>query len=306
MKSTGQVRSRLFIQRTWIILILHIKWSSLANDDFIDSVLSASGLINTNPCHSLTHWLIEWYTYANVIDITRKFSHLCLYKLCNHSAILSPIFAYVIWIEEIVVKWPFTWICWYHWFAWQSRKHLCLLINFVCLPFHLSGAEQKKSTSSMPIGGGGRYVHLEVTHLKRACWTALDSSTGYVESHQCTKAIGEKWSICISAFSYRLLTNGEKRSAFVGSDFPNWVKLILDWPRLHGLLQWHRPACQSWQDSHQICLFSAALDTWSDSHPNVSCLRWSESARTISRKSCTLCTFPFTHFLSFPPLPLEC
>ena len=40
--------------------------------------------------------------------------------------------------------------------------------------------------------GRGRYVHLEVTHLKRACWTALDSSAGYVESHQCTKAIGEK------------------------------------------------------------------------------------------------------------------
>ena len=113
-------------------------------------------------------------------------------------------------------------------------------------------------------------------------------------------------SICISAFSYRLLTNGEKRSAFVGSDFPNWVKLILDWPRLPGLLQWHGPACQSWQGFHQICLFSAALDTWSDSYPNLSCLRWSESARTISRKSCTLCTFPFTHFLSFPPLPLEC
>ena len=105
-------------------------------------------------------------------------------------------------------------------------------------------------------------------------------------------------SICISAFSYRLSTNGEKRSAFVGSDFPNWVKLILDWPRLHGLLQWHGPACQSWQGFHQICLFSAALDTWSDSYPNLSCLRWSESARTISRKSCTLCTFPFTHFIS--------
>ena len=199
--------------------------------------------------------------------------------------------------------------------------YLNLLISLVCLakqktfvpsykfclpsiPLEWSWAEKVNVLDAH--WGRGRYVHLEVTHLKRACWTALDSSAGYVESHQCTKAIGEKWSICISAFSYRLLTNGEKRSAFVGSDFPNWVKLILDWPRLHGLLQWHRPACQSWQDSHQICLFSAALDTWSDSHPNVSCLRWSESARTISRKSCTLCTFPFTHFLSFPPLPLEC
>ena len=94
--------------------------------------------------NSLTHWVIYISLKNSIIYVG------------NHSAILSPICGYVIWIQEIVVKWPFAWICWYDWVAWHSRKHLCLLINFVCLPFHLSGAaEQKKSTSSMPSGGGG-------------------------------------------------------------------------------------------------------------------------------------------------------
>ena len=46
--------------------------------------------------------------------------------------------------------------------------------------------------------GRGRYVHLEVTHLKRACWTALDSSAGYVESNQTLEVIPiQIWVACV-------------------------------------------------------------------------------------------------------------
>ena len=63
----------------------HVKWSSLTNDDFKDSVLSDSGLINTNPCHSLTHWLIEWYTYHWKIQ---SFMSVIILPFCRPSVVM--------------------------------------------------------------------------------------------------------------------------------------------------------------------------------------------------------------------------